>query len=104
MATNLEIYNVAQSQMLAARICGGLYKAASSVRAEAAGTANHANRLLWANAVMKEDQSGTMNKRFRILCAQNSTIAAAGETATDNDLDYVIATFLDQEADGVYGA
>ena len=104
MATNLQIYNTAQSPQLSARILGGLYKAASNVRAEDAGTTNHANRVLWANAVMKEDVNGVMCKRYKILCAQNATIAAAGDSATDNDIDYVIALFLDQQADGVYGA
>jgi len=104
MATNLQIYNTAQSPQLSARILGGLYKAASTIRAEDSGTPNHANRILWANQVMREDVNGEMCKRYKILCAQNSTIAAAGEGATDNDLDYVIALFLNQEADGIYGA
>ena len=104
MATNLEIYNTAQSARLSARILGGLYKAASGIRAEDAGTENHANRLLWANQVMTEDIGGVMLKRFKILCAQNSTIAAAGDDATDNDIDYVIALYLNEQADGSYGA
>lgn len=104
MATLLQIYNVAQSQQLAARITGSLYKAASNIRAENPSTANHANRLLWANQVMKEDINGEMVKRYKILCAQNATIAAAGDAAEDNDIDYIIALFLDQQADGVYGA
>jgi hypothetical protein len=103
MATLQQIYNVAHSTLLAPRVAGALYKAAASIRAEAAGTANHANRLLWANGVMKEDQNGPMVKRFLVFCAQNATIAGAGGEATDNDLDYVVALFINQEADGIYG-
>ena len=104
MATLQQIYNVAHSSLLAPRVAGALYKAAASIRAEDAGTTNHANRLLWANAVMKEDHAGPMVKRFLVYCAQNATIATAGAEATDNDIDYVVALFLNQEADGVYGA
>lgn len=104
MATNLQVYNVAKSKLLAPRILGQCLKYAADIRAEAPETTNHANRLLWANAVMKEDENGEMVKRMQVFCAQNSTIAEAGDQATDNDIAYVLATVLNQEADGIYGA
>lgn len=103
-ATLQQIYNVAHSSLIASRVAGALYKAAASIRAEDAGTANHANRLLWANQVMKEDQNGPMVKRFCMYCGQNDTIAQAGTSCTDNDIECVVAVYLNQEADGVYGA
>ena len=104
MATNLQVYNVAKSTVLAPRILGQCLKFASDIRAEDPLTTNHANRILWANAVMKEDVGGEMVKRMQVYCAQNATIAEAGDSATDNDIAYVVAVMLDQEADGVYGA
>ena len=103
MATNLQVYNVAKSSVLAPRVLGQLLKYAADIRAEDPATSNHANRILWANAVMKEDANGEMVKRMLVYCAQNATIAEAGDSATDNDIAYVVVTVLDQEADGVYG-
>jgi hypothetical protein len=81
-----------------------LLDAGERILIEDPATANHANRVLWANAVLNEDSAGPMIRRLRIDCAQNPSIAAAGEACIDNDIEYVIATRIDVYADGVYGA
>lgn len=71
---------------------------------EDAGTSNHANRVLWAKAVLQEDINGTMVKRLTVDCAQNASIAAAGEAATDNDIQFVVNSRVNHYSDGAYGA
>jgi hypothetical protein len=104
MATLSQTYSVGSSPMLSARICAQNWIYAANILAEDPATANHANRVLWAKQVMREDQNGEMVRRMRVHCAQNSTIAAAGDDCTDNDIAYVIALHLDYHTDGVYGA
>jgi len=101
----IDTYNLAFHSTLRRRICGACWKAASDILNEDAGTTNHANRVLWAKQVLTENNDGPMVKRLSVAVAQNSTVAAAGaESATDNDIQFVVNSFINSHADGVYGA
>jgi hypothetical protein len=73
-------------------------KAASDIRNEDAGTSNHANRLLWAQAVEQDPASAVMEMRYRIM--ENATIQAAPTEATDNDVQFVVNLLVDSFATG----
>jgi hypothetical protein len=100
----IDQYNLAYSGQLPKRVCAACWTSAAYILNEDSGTTNHANRVLWAKAVLQEDVGGTMIKRLTIDCAQNSTIAAAGEAAQDSDIQWVVDSRINYYADGVYGA
>jgi hypothetical protein len=100
----IDQYNLTGSATLSSRICAACWKAATDVLNEAENTANHANRTLWAKQVLTENKDGAMVRRLLVDCAQNASIAAAGEAATDNDLQFVVNSRINTYADGVYGA
>ena len=100
----IDQYNLAYSGIVPRRVCAACWTAAANILNEDQATENHANRVLWAKAVLQEDVNGTMVKRITIDCAQNASIAAAGEASTDNDIQFVVNSRAGVYADGVYGA
>jgi hypothetical protein len=73
--------------------------AAYNVLNEDPGTANHANRITWANNVLASPER-MMNLEMAIL-VQNSTIQAAGDNASDNDIQFVVNGLVDQFANAI---
>ncbi len=79
---------------------GSLLAAAAQILNEAASTANHANRLLWANAIYTSPQ--TQTQFFLPGMLTNATIAgeagnaagASGTPCADSDVDYVVASLF----------
>jgi hypothetical protein len=74
-------------------------KAATDIFNEDPGTADHANRMAWANFVNKS--SPTVVASFAWPVAMNPSIQAAiaadpsGSTVTDNDVQFVVNANLD---------
>lgn len=104
MATNLEIYNncYKDGSTLLGRFMGACLKSAGSIKAEDAGTVNHANRVIWADAVIATRQ-GCEDRARQIMFlgfSSNATLQSAGDAATDGDIDYIVAAYLDQVATG----
>jgi hypothetical protein len=104
MATNLDIYNHCYSVggVLLPRFMGSCLKSAGAIKAESGATSNHANRVTWANSVIATQQ-GCEDRARQIMFAafaNNATLQQAGETATDNDIDYLVAAFIDTFATG----
>lgn len=101
--TNLEIHNHCYGpSVLLARFMGSCLKSAGAIKAEDAGTTNHANRVIWANAVIAS-RDGCEAKARQIMqhaFASNATLQSAGESATDNDVDYLVAAYIDTYATG----
>jgi hypothetical protein len=59
-------------------------------------TAGHVARLAWANKII-ENYEADLDEEYRWLCS-NATIQASTSAATDNDLDFVVASFISQWA------
>ena len=98
MATLAQIHSIiAGAPDLRQRFQAARIKSAWYVANEDPGTANHANRLAWANKIFS-DYDADLDYEYRWLCS-NATIQAAGVAATDTDVEYVVAVFLDQWAD-----
>ena len=89
MATLLEIYQLRyQSANIRDRVTAAVAKAAQDILAEDPGTENHAARLTWAKNALVNTASEA--ERFLWAVCGNATIQAAGEAATDNDIQYVV--------------
>src|SRR5262245_1700860 len=76
-------------------ICNAAYNVVN----EDPGTANHANRILWANDVLANPER-MMNLEMSLL-VQNSTIQAEGDNATDNDIQFVVNGLIDPYANAI---
>ena len=101
MATLLETSKLLNERgILWNKFRGGVIKSAASVYAEDAGTTNHANRLLWAQDVLLMGNIDNRALEMYRMAMTNATIVAAGDESTDNDVEYVIAVFLNTVATG----
>lgn len=101
----IEIYNcwLGESGTLRAKFIAACLKAAYDIVNEDGGTANHANRLIWANAVLLGTKAAVEEKsleHIRYAMASNATLQAAGEAATDNDVQYIVNSQIDTFATG----
>ena len=97
MATLLEIYNLRYEAVnLKNRTTAAIAKAATDVLNEDPGTANHANRLVWAGSAL--DNATAMAERMMWGVLSNATIQANGESSTDNDIQFVVNSLIDSYA------
>ena len=80
------------------QVMGSLLAAAAQILNEAASTANHANRLLWANAIYINPQAQTqfflpgMLSNATISGEAGSAPGASGTPCLDSDVDFVVAS------------
>jgi len=77
------------------RFVGACLKAAYAVTNESPATANHANRVIWANVILAGDEA-TVEAKARqhlrhAICA-NATLQMAGDAVTDGDIEYIVIT------------
>lgn len=77
-------------------------EAAWDVLNESAGTANHANRLAWAESILDDYSAHAQREYTRFL--SNSTIQTSGSASTDNDIQFVVSSQLDSWANDLAGA
>ena len=101
----VDIYNcwAGQSGLLKAKFIAACLKAAYDILNEDGGTANHANRLVWANVVLNgtvaEVEAAAM-QHLRYAIASNATLQSVGDGATDNDVLYIVSSQLNTFATG----
>lgn len=101
-----DIYNAwrGESGLLKAKFIAACLVAAYNITQEDGGTANHVNRLAWANAVIYGTTAEVEAKalqHLRYAVASNATIQAAGDGATDSDVQFVVNSQIDTFATGV---
>ena len=93
MATLLEIYNLIHSDGdLWRKAYAAAFVAATSVIYEDPATANHAARLEWANATRADLAGWVAANKAKIL--ENATVVAAGNLATDNDVQIAVNSLV----------
>lgn len=99
MATLLEIYDVLlsdSSQELRNRVMSQVLVSANYILNEDPGTANHINRLAWAQAaLLSSDALRSASAKLYIGVCTNPTIQGSGNDASDNDIAYVVASLID---------
>jgi hypothetical protein len=102
MATLLEIAGLYEGEnKLFKRTMGAAMKVAWAILAEDAGTANHANRLVWAQAVCS-DRAECVSRTHGIFgrVLSNATVQGDAEDVADNDLEWVVSFFVNDVATG----
>lgn len=101
MASFLETYDLRYDEMLRKRVAGAVTKKADAILIEAGSTPNHAARLVWAEAALRDPVAETEKIMWRVV--QNGTIRdkqagasiAAGNVATDADIEFVVNVVVD---------
>lgn len=96
MATLDEIHALAVGMpLLRQRFAAARLKAAWDILNEDAGTTNHAERLVWANAVLGAyDGTPFVEVEYRRFLS-NSTIQTTGNASSDNDVQFVVNSMSD---------
>lgn len=77
------------------------FKAATDIKNEDSGTANHANRLTWANAALASLsalEAAEFELRLKVL--ENATIQTNGHASSDADVQFVVNGSIDSVATG----
>lgn len=99
MATLQEVYNLRyEATALKSRVVAAVAKAAQDVLNEDPSTANHANRVLWAQDALRDAKGAGETMMWGVV--GNATIQAAGEAATDGDIQFVVNGLIDTFATG----
>jgi len=89
----LEVYHLMNSDGdLWRKVEAAALNAAIAVKYEDPETANHAARLTWATEVFADPKAWTVTNKAKVL--ENATIKAAGHSATDNDVEFVVASLV----------
>jgi len=101
----VDIYNcwAGQSGLLKAKFLGACLVAAYAIINEDGGTANHANRLTWANVVLNgtvADVEAEAMQHLRYAIASNATLQSVGDAATDSDVQYIVNSQINTFATG----
>lgn len=81
------------------KVARAIDKAARDVINEDEGTANHAERYVWACAIRQTpDNIITESHKWMPAVLDNATVSAAGNSATDNDVQFVVNSLVDTMA------
>ena len=101
----VDIYNCwsARDGLLKAKFIGAVLTQVFVVINEDGGTANHANRVVWANSMLTGtaaavEEAAMQNLRYAL--GTNATLQMQGDSVTDGDILYIVATQLDTFAQG----
>lgn len=87
----LDLYHLMNSDGdLWKKVEAAAFNAAVAIKYEDPETANHAARLEWANVIIAGPKAWTVANKAKIL--ENATIKAAGHSAADNDVEFVVAS------------
>lgn len=100
MATLEEINIIKNDATLRSRIESAMDKSAVEILNEDGATANHAERVLWAKDVLYSDVD--MVDKMMGLFTQNATLQADGNDSTDNDIQFIVNSYIDQFAINFY--
>jgi len=100
MATYLELYSVQTNDILRNKIRVAVIIAAETVRTEDSGTANHANRALWAAGVFENPSPEADRMRWAVLAANKDNETAEILGATDAQIQTAVDAAVDLFATG----
>ena len=94
MASYTELYTILSDRTLKNKVLIAVIVAADTVRGEDAGTTNHADRLIWANAAFSAPHVEAEKAMMALLAANNtatlSNIISATDAAIQANVDSVI--------------
>ncbi len=99
MATLLEAWNLRfSSSSLKNRVVAAVAKKAIDVLVESPATTNHANRVIWANAALRDAMGRAEEMMWAVIA--DAAILAAGEGSTDAQILTAVGNAIDTFATG----
>lgn len=101
MATYDELLLAAEDAGLNKHIRVACVIAAEAIRTEVTGTANHANRMLWAKAVFQNPGAEAQRMVWAVLAQNKSATLAAITGASDATVQTAVNAAVDVFAIGV---
>jgi len=88
----IDQYNLKSNAEFKARIASAIAKASNNIINEDPGTTNHTERLVWAkNAIINAE---TVAEQMLWLVVQNPTIQTNGLSSSDNDIEFVVNSYI----------
>ena len=87
------VYSLSTNAEFRGLVMAALAKAAYDVINESGGTTNHANRLAWAKTVIKDPTPAMQTLIWMVL--QNPTIVSDGVNFVENDIQFVVNSYVD---------
>ena len=100
MATLLELRGLLRDNVLHQKVEAAVLIAANAIRVEAAATANHANRLVWAKQAFASPVSKVEGMLSAVLSANASATVAQIQGASDAAIQSNVNVAVDLFADG----
>ena len=101
MAANEELFSLMNDSALRNNVTVACIKAAEAIMLEDGGTANHANRLVWAAAVFGNPKPES-NRMFMAILAANSALTVEQiRGASDEAIEANVGDHVDLFAVGV---
>jgi len=85
------------------RWLGACLVAAYAIVNEDGGTANHANRLIWANAILGGEAADVRSKveaHMKYAIASNATLQASPTDIDDNGIQFIVNSQINTFATG----
>jgi hypothetical protein len=83
-----------ESKNMKDRVTAAISKSAGDIKNEDPGTPNHENRIEWANFAFANTQSLADQAMWDVVW--NPAINAAGEASTDNDIQFAVNTWVNE--------
>lgn len=100
MATYEELRQLFSRDALRNQIEVAVIVAAEAIRTEDAGTANHANRLLWAKAAFVNPTAAALKMQMALLAANKAATVAQIIAASDETIQTLVNAAVNLFADG----
>jgi hypothetical protein len=95
MATYEELYDLRNHDVVLHKIVVAVAVAADKIRVEAPGTANHANRVVWAAEAFTAPQRIGQQVMWAVLAANNALTVAQIEGASDAAIQTAVDAVVD---------
>jgi len=83
-----QVFSLSTNGQFRGLIQAAVAKASYDITNEDPGTANHAERLVWAKNTMKDPSTAMMQMVWLVL--QNPTVVADGTSFVENDIQFAV--------------
>lgn len=92
----LSIYALKSNDEFKERVASAIAKAAYDILNENPATTHHTERVAWAKTAMKD--ACIVAEQILWTVVQNATLQSSGLDSTDNDIQYVVNSNIDNFA------
>lgn len=100
MATYAELFDLRANSAVKNKVTVACIVAAEAIRTENGGTANHANRLIWAAAVFANPEHEASRMLWAVLAANKDSTVGQITGATDAQIQAAVDAAVDVFATG----